>query len=107
MRRDLGRVADARGECATLKHMTEVGIRALKQNASAVVARAAAGQRVTITDRGRPVAQLTPIPASPLRQLIDAGQARPARRAIADLPAALAGPALTEELAAMREAERY
>ena len=32
--------------------MAHVGIRALKQNASAVVAGVAAGQAVTITDRG-------------------------------------------------------
>ncbi|NOX31973.1 MAG: type II toxin-antitoxin system prevent-host-death family antitoxin, partial [Actinobacteria bacterium] len=37
-----------------MKHTSEVGIRALKQNASAVVAEAAAGETVTITDRGRP-----------------------------------------------------
>ena len=47
-----------------MKHMADVGIRALKQNASAVVAEAAAGATVTITDRGRPVAQLTPLPSS-------------------------------------------
>ncbi|MFN2486319.1 MAG: type II toxin-antitoxin system Phd/YefM family antitoxin [Acidimicrobiia bacterium] len=37
--------------------MSVVGIRALKQNASAVVAEAASGELVTITDRGRPVAR--------------------------------------------------
>lgn len=36
--------------------MSQVGVRALKQNASAVVADAAAGREITITDRGRPVA---------------------------------------------------
>jgi prevent-host-death family protein len=87
--------------------MTEVGIRALKQNASAVVAQAAAGERVTITDRGRPVAQLTPIPASRLEQLVEAGRARPARRDLADLPAPEPGPDLSGELAAQRDAERY
>lgn len=45
--------------------MSEVGIRALKQNASAVVAEAA-GETVTIPDRGRAVAQLTAIPKSRL-----------------------------------------
>ncbi|MFT5202590.1 MAG: prevent-host-death family protein [Candidatus Aldehydirespiratoraceae bacterium] len=44
--------------------MSEVGIRALKQNASAVVADAAAGETVTIADRGRPVARMTAIPRS-------------------------------------------
>jgi prevent-host-death family protein len=87
--------------------MTEVGIRALKQNASAVVAQAAAGERVTITDRGRPVAQLTSIPASRLEQLVQAGRARPARRVLAHLPAPEPGPDLSAELAAQRNAERY
>ncbi len=68
--------------------MTEEGIRALKQNASKVVARAAAGEIVTVTDRGRPVALLTPIPAGRLDALVAAGRARPAKRRLADLPVA-------------------
>jgi len=87
--------------------MSEVGIRALKQNASAVVADAVAGETVTITDRGRPVAQLTALPASRLQQLIDAGKARPPRRRIEDLGLPDAGPSLSEGLAAMRADERY
>lgn len=90
-----------------MKHMIQVGIRALKQNASAVVARAAAGETVTITDRGRPVAQMAAIPSSRLQQLVAAGNARPPRRSIGDLPAPEAGPSLSDELAAMRDAERY
>ncbi len=85
----------------------EVGIRALKQNASAVVARVGAGESVTITDRGRPVARLTPIAATPLEQLVDAGLARPARRRLADLEPPVAGPDLSDALEAMREDERY
>lgn len=87
--------------------MTEVGIRALKQNASAVVGEAAAGETVTITDRGRPVAQMTAIPSSRLQGLLAAGRARPPRRSIRDLPYPEKGPNLSSELAAMREAERY
>lgn len=87
--------------------MTEVGIRALKQNASAVVAEAAAGEPVTITDRGRPVARLAAIPSTRLAQLTDAGQARRPRRRIGDLPAPGAGPELSTELDAMRDAERH
>lgn len=86
--------------------MADVGIRALKQNASAVVAEAAAGATVTITDRGRPVAQLTPLPTTRLQQLLDGGRARPARRRIETLPRPKAGPGLSTELAAMRNAER-
>ncbi len=90
-----------------MKHMAEVGIRALKQNASAVVAEASAGTTITITDRGRPVAQLTAIPASRLDQLLASGKARPPRRDISELPAPLPGPDLGATLIAMREAERY
>lgn len=87
--------------------MTEVGIRALKQNASAVVADAAAGETVTITDRGRPVAQMTPIPVSRLRSLVDMGRARSARHDLAELSRPDEGPSLSEALSEMRDAERY
>ena len=87
--------------------MAEVGIRALKQNASAVVAQASAGASITITDRGRPVALLSAIPGSRLQQLIAAGQARPARRAIDTLPPPEPGADLAGELLAMRNSERY
>lgn len=90
-----------------MKHMSEVGIRALKQNASTVVAEAAGGETVIITDRGRPVAQMTPIPTSRLRDLIETGRARPPRRRIEDLPPPEPGPSLTTALLAMRDEERY
>ena len=83
--------------------MSQVGIRALKQNASAVVAGVAAGENVTITDRGRPVARMTAIPASRLEGILEAGQARPARRRIADLPEPEEGPSCPALLAAMRD----
>lgn len=85
-----------------------VGIRQLQQNASKVVARARAGEVIEITDHGRPVAQLGPVPRSRVQELIDAGLATPATRSIRDLPPPL--PALdeplTEELARMRADER-
>jgi prevent-host-death family protein len=91
--------------------MSEVGIRALKQNASAVVAEVVAGELVTITDRGRPVAQMVPVPASRAEALIAAERARPALRRLTDLPAPRrrrrGRPALSEELEDMRQAERY
>ncbi|MCQ3813585.1 MAG: type II toxin-antitoxin system prevent-host-death family antitoxin [Acidimicrobiia bacterium] len=82
--------------------MSEVGIRALKQNASAVVAEAASGETVTITDRGHPVARMTTIPKSRLRALIDAGRGPPA-----PLPVPEKGPALSQVLLEMRHDERH
>ena len=91
--------------------MKTVGIRALKQNASAVVADAAEGEIVTITDRGRPVAQLVPVPSSHLEALVAAGRARLATRSLAGLSA----PAkrrrgrrrLSDVVEEMRSDERY
>jgi prevent-host-death family protein len=90
-----------------MKHMNEIGIRALKQNASAVVAAAAAGGIFAITDRGRPVAMLSPIESSPLASLITSGRARPARHDITALTEPALGATLSVELSAMRDAERY
>jgi|RhiMethySRZTD1v2_1073278.scaffolds.fasta_scaffold940209_1 prevent-host-death family protein len=91
--------------------MKTVGIRALKQNASAVVAEAAAGEIVTITDRGRAVAQLCPLPSSRLGALVGAQRARPAKRSLRDLgkpPRARRGKApLSTILAELRDAERF
>jgi len=58
--------------------MEQIGIRALKQNASAVVARAAAGEALVITDNGRPVAQIMPLPTDRLDALDQAGLLRTA-----------------------------
>ena len=87
--------------------MSEVGVRALKQNASAIVARAASGESVTITDRGRPVAQMIPLGASQLVRLVESGRARPARRSMRDLPAPSPGPNLSAAVAASRDEERF
>ncbi|MEP7360897.1 MAG: type II toxin-antitoxin system prevent-host-death family antitoxin [Chloroflexota bacterium] len=42
--------------------MARIGIRELRQNASEYVRRAEKGEVIEVTDRGRPVAQLTPLP---------------------------------------------
>ncbi len=91
--------------------MSTVGIRALKQNASAVVAEAAAGDIVVITDRGRPVAMLVPYQQSRIQAMIDAGRATPPSRSIKDLPPPPRRKPgqrpLTEVLQEMRDEERY
>lgn len=87
-----------------------IGIRGLQQHASAVVARAAAGERIVVTDRGRPTALLIPLPGAGLERLLAAGLARPARRLVSDLgPPAPTRPGdrpLSEVLADLRADER-
>jgi len=91
--------------------MKTVGVRALQQNASAVVAAAAAGEIITVIDRGRPVAQIVPLPSGRLGSLTVAGRARPPKRSLRDLgeaPRRGAGRRpLSEILDEMRSAERY
>ena len=92
---------------ATMKPSNHIGIRQLQRDASAVVARAAGGEVITITNRGRPVARLTPVPASRLQELVDAGSLVPAARDPVDWPDPIEGPSLSELLAAQRDEERY
>lgn len=40
---------------------SQVGIRELKDNASALIRRVAAGETITVTDRGRAVARIVPL----------------------------------------------
>ena len=109
--RDLASAPSPLEQSATLTHMGEsVGIRALQQHASAVVARAAAGEEIVITDRGRPVARLVPMRMRGLQALIDEGLVIPATRALSDLPPPLPagdGPTLSELLAEDRDGQRY
>lgn len=53
----------------------QVGIRELRQNASAVMRRVAAGEVVEVTDHGHPVARIVPLVRSNLDQLVLEGRA--------------------------------
>ncbi len=90
--------------------MEQVGIRELKQNASAVVRRVAAGEAMEITDRGRPVARMVPLRlGSTTAQLIAEGRMTPAAvrpLEYAPLPPVPGRPLLSEALAELRRDER-
>ena len=91
--------------------MAEVAIRTLESDASSVVAMAAAGEPVTITDRGRPVARMVPYVTSRIEAMITDGRARSALSKLSKLPVPEprrpGEPVLSEKLAEMRRAERY
>lgn len=71
--------------------MTTVGVRELRQRASELLRRVADGETIEITDRGRPVALLTPLPeGTPLEHLRATGQIDAADADLADLPEPLA-----------------
>jgi prevent-host-death family protein len=87
-----------------------VGIRDLKQNASAVVRRAAEGEEIEITDRGRPVARMGPIGrGSAYDALVAAGRIRPGRGRLLEhepLDPIPGRPTMSEALADLRADER-
>ncbi|HVP01206.1 MAG TPA: type II toxin-antitoxin system prevent-host-death family antitoxin [Solirubrobacteraceae bacterium] len=67
--------------------MRSVGIRELRQNASRVLREVEAGEVFEITDRGRPVAHLTPVPrGGTLARLRAEGRIIPPTRRLEDLP---------------------
>jgi prevent-host-death family protein len=91
--------------------MKRVGVRELRQQASRLLVRVAAGESFEVTDRGRPVALLVPVPAKQgLDALVAAGRARPAERHLRELgpprPLPPGAPPPSEVLERLRADER-
>lgn len=64
-----------------------VGIRELRDNLSKRIADVKAGETITVTEHGKPVAQIVPpSAASTLDRLISEGRVRPARSARGNAP---------------------
>ncbi len=94
--------------------MDSIGVRELRQNASVYLERVKKGESIEVTERGVPVAILSPAPgASLIEQLIADGRATAAENddfSWLDEPLPQPTPGqltLTETLLAMREEERY
>lgn len=92
----------------------QVGIRELRQQASAVLKRVVGGEVIEVTDHGHPIARIVPLRPSVLDQLVLEGRASEASGDLLDvmdelgLPApAEAGARLpSEALAELRDDER-
>lgn len=93
--------------------LERVGIRELRQNLSVYVRRVREeGRAYEVTERGEPVARLTPLadrPASLIEQMIADGRITPAARPWSELPAPLSlppgGRPVSEILQEMRDEE--
>ena len=77
----------ARGNCATLCYMNRVGVRELRQNLSVHLRRVQRGESLAVTEYGRPVAVLAPLPepAGTRDRLLAAGKFQRARGSLAEL----------------------
>jgi antitoxin (DNA-binding transcriptional repressor) of toxin-antitoxin stability system len=77
--------------CYMAPRIETIGVRELRQNLSVHLDRVKKGLSLTVTEHGRAVAELRPLPteADQLLRLIEDGRVRPARRSPSTLPAPL------------------
>lgn len=71
-----------------------VGVGELRQNLSKFLRRVERGERLVVTDRNRPIAELVPLPdnnQSAVQRLVTEGRATPARSALDFKPIKLKG----------------
>jgi prevent-host-death family protein len=101
------------GYCATLMHIvSSVGIRELRQQASAVLRRVVAGEVIDITEHGRPIARIVPLRHTALEQMVIDGRATAPEsdllKALVELslPATSTGSSPSSALAELRNDER-
>src|SRR5690349_8818676 len=97
--------------------MPDVGVRAFKADVSGYLRRAAGGERVRVTSRGRAMVELVPIGdgapqapgVNPLDRLRESGAVTPARSAEIQLPTktyAVDGGTVAADIVAERDRER-
>jgi prevent-host-death family protein len=90
--------------------MRTIGVRELRQQASKYLRDVERGATIEVTDRGRPVARLVPVPKGDiLADLVASGRVRPAKGdvlRIRPLPVKASVPPPSEVLRQMREHER-
>jgi prevent-host-death family protein len=88
--------------------MRSVGVRELRQRASELLRLVAGGETIEVTDRGRPVAVLAPVPGgSPLERLRASGEVLAGEGDFDDLPDPLPVPAGQEPPSAVLERLRH
>lgn len=88
--------------------MERIGVRELRQHASRYLARVGAGEAFEVTDRGRPIAVLSPIQSDRWDDLVASGRVLPPddARDLLDEPPGDYGIDASAALAKAREHER-
>lgn len=79
----------------SLRGITRLGTRELRANLATALRRAAAGERMVVTDAGRPIAQLGPVDApagTTIEELVARGLVVAPRRRARDAATAIASP---------------
>jgi prevent-host-death family protein len=89
--------------------MEQVGVRALKQNASAVLDRVKRGESLEVTERGEPVALLVPVPdpEQAVERLVAEGRAKRPRGNLNELPSPVPAKGRRLPSEALRELRRH
>ncbi|MEX0850664.1 MAG: type II toxin-antitoxin system prevent-host-death family antitoxin [Gaiellaceae bacterium] len=95
--------------------VVRVGVRDLRENLRSWLDRVKDGDEIVVTERGKAVAQLTPLdpPRSKLEELIEAGIVRPplkpkrTRIDTSKLPRMTPGPTLSDIVIEQRRSSRY
>jgi prevent-host-death family protein len=82
-----------------------VGIRELRQQASAVIKRVANGESITVTDRGRPVARIVPLSTGGIDQLVLEGRATKGEGNLVEVARSLGLPAPASTASGMMPSE--
>lgn len=89
--------------------MEKIAVSTLHENTDEIVARAEAGEVITIVVDGRPVVQIGPRVANSIDSLVDAGLVTPATRSIRDwiIPDGPVSTRLSDELRRDRDEDRF
>ncbi|MPZ64219.1 MAG: type II toxin-antitoxin system prevent-host-death family antitoxin [Pseudonocardiaceae bacterium] len=91
--------------------MARIGVRELNQHTSSYISKVKNGEAVEVTEHGRLVALLVPVPrtGTGLDDLVEQGRVHPPTGTQRSFPARrpAPGPSAGEGLAAMRDEERY
>ena len=70
----------AEGLRATLRYVSTISHGEMRNNSAEVLRRVEAGETITVTNHGEPVAEIVPVRRSVLEELRAKGQTRPATR---------------------------